>query len=105
MNMDMIAIYKALGNPVRINILTWLKNPDTHFEPMRHLPEEEKGRGYVCVNAIRAKADITQSTIPNFLAMMKACGLLESKRMGQWTYYRRNEPMIQELARYIAQNL
>jgi DNA-binding transcriptional ArsR family regulator len=37
--------------------------------------------------------------------MMLRCGLLESKRCGKWTYYRRNEKTIQELARYIGTEL
>jgi len=103
--MNMEELCKTLGNPVRLTILKWLKEPETYFPPMSHLPEHEHGKGYVCVSAIQAKAEITQSTASSFLAMMKKNGLLKSKRIGQWTYYRRNEELIQELARYIANNL
>ncbi|WP_027183204.1 ArsR/SmtB family transcription factor [Desulfovibrio inopinatus] len=103
--MDLNETCKALGNPVRLNILKWLKEPDLYFPPMCHLPENEQGKGYVCVSAIQSKADITQSTTSSFLAMMKKAGLLESKRIGQWTYYRRNEAFIQELAQFIAHEL
>lgn len=98
-------VFKALANPVRLNILKWLKDPDDYFPPMEHLPEEEHGKGYVCVSAIKEKADITQSTASSFLALMKSAGLLRSKRMGQWTYYQRNEETIQELAKYIGSKL
>jgi len=103
--MNMNGICKALGNPVRLNILEWLKDPERNFPPMCHLPDSEQGKGYVCVSAIRDKANITQSTASSFLALMQKNGLLKSKRIGQWTYYRRNEEMIQELARFIANSL
>jgi ArsR family transcriptional regulator len=32
--------------------------------------------------------------------MMQKAGLLESVRYGQWTYYRRNEDFIRQLAEY-----
>lgn len=103
--MDMHEICKALGNPIRLNILKWLKDPEQYFPPMCHLPENEQGKGYVCVSSIRDRANITQSTVSSFLALMKKSGLLKSKRIGQWTYYRRNEEMIQELAQFIANRL
>jgi len=33
--------------------------------------------------------------------MLQKVGLLESERHGKWTYYRRNEEKIQELAAYL----
>ena len=100
MNMD--AIFKVLANPVRVRILTWLKDPDTNFPPMTHLPEEEKGKGYVCVGVIQEKAGVTQSTVSHYLNLMKQAELLSCKRIGQWTYYRRNEETLQKTANYIA---
>lgn len=52
----------ANSNPVRVRILPWLKDPDAHFSRMIHLPEEEQGKGYLCVGAIQEKAGVTQST-------------------------------------------
>jgi ArsR family transcriptional regulator len=34
--------------------------------------------------------------------MLQRAGLLESRRYGKWTYYRRNEENIRKLADYIA---
>ncbi len=99
------AIFKALANPVRLTILHWLKEPEAHFPPMEHLPDGEQGKGYVCVSLIQEKALITQSTTSNYLATLKKAGLLKSKRIGQWTYYRRNEECIQRLSTYISTEL
>ncbi len=94
MNMD--AIFKVLANPVRVRILFWLKDPDAHFPPMIHLPEEEQGKGYVCVGAIQEKAEVTQSTVSHSLNLMKQVALLSGKRIGQWTYDRKNEETLQK---------
>ena len=98
-------IFKALSNPLRLQIFGWLKNADENFGQMCHLPEEERGKGYVCVGLIQEKAGATQSTISSYLSQMKQAGLLECKRIGQWTYYRRNEEAIQKLARHIETEL
>ena len=101
----MDAIFKALANPVRVQILNWLKDPEAHFPIMVHLPQEDHGKGYVCVGLIHMKTGITQSTTSHYLNLMKQAGLLTSKRIGQWTYYRRNEETIQKTAEYITTNL
>ncbi|WP_203544666.1 helix-turn-helix domain-containing protein [Desulfovibrio sp. JC022] len=90
---------------MRLNILKWLKEPEIHFEKMEHLPEEEQGKGYVCVSLIKKKANITQSTTSSYLAILKKAGLLNCKRIGQWTYYQRNEEGIQQLAGFISSEL
>lgn len=102
MRMNMDAIFKVLANPLRVRILTWLKDPDTHFPPMIHLPEEEQGKGYVCVGVIQEKAGVTQSTVSHYLNLMKQAELLSCKRIGQWTYYRRNKETLQKTTDYIA---
>ncbi len=46
------------------------------------------------------KAKASQSTVSHYLNLMQNAGLLESVRYGQWTYYRRNEEVIQQIAEY-----
>lgn len=103
--MDIEKIFKALSNPLRVQILSWLKEPDLHFPPMEHLPDDQKGKGYICVSVIQEKAGITQSTISQYLNIMKQADLLNSKRIGQWTYYCRNNETIESFADYIKNEL
>lgn len=104
--MDQLDIFKALGNEIRLNILKWLKDPQQNFPPQGlHIPEGETFDGSVCVGAICEKAKISQSTISHYLDILQRAGLLESRRFGKWTYYRRNEKTIQQLAAYIAHDL
>lgn len=99
--MDPIDVFKALSNETRLHILKWLKEPEKHFPKQgAHLPMEVSYKGGVCVGGIQEKAKVSQSTVSSYLNMMQKAGLLESIRHGQWTYYRRNEEFIQQLAKY-----
>ncbi|MEH7814866.1 ArsR family transcriptional regulator, partial [Bacillus toyonensis] len=40
-----------------------------------------------------------------YLLTMKKAGLLDSDRIGKWTYYRRNEKTIQEFSEYVQNEL
>ena len=43
----------------------------------------------MCGKQIQEKAGISQSTASQFMAVLQRAGLVESTRIGQWTYYRR----------------
>lgn len=99
--MEHIDVFKALSNETRLNILQWLKEPEKHFpEQGAHIPKEVSFKGGVCVGDIQEKAKVSQSTVSHYLNLMQKVGLLESVRYGQWTYYRRNEEVIRQLAEY-----
>ena len=101
--METVDIFKALANDTRLTILMWLKEPEKYFPPQGiHIPEGDYFDLSVCVGAICDKAGISQSTVSHYLDMLQRAGLLESRRYGKWTYYRRNEENIRKLADYIA---
>lgn len=100
--MDHLLIFKALSNEKRQLILQWLKNPEENFIHQQHDGQFNDG---VCVGSIQEKSGLAQSVISSYLDMMQKAGLLESKRIGKWTYYRRNEQVIQELAEFIKKEL
>ena len=74
MLMDKIEIFKALSNETRLHIVEWLKEPDV--------------------------TGISQSTVSHYLDILQRAGLLIAERHGKWTYYRRNEDVLSELAGY-----
>jgi ArsR family transcriptional regulator len=88
MNIDQTI--SALNNPVRRRILEWLKDR-SNFPPA--LPEHADLDG-VCVGYIQEKAKLSQSTISNYMGLLKRAGLVTSERHGQWTFYQRNEENI-----------
>ncbi|MCF4101544.1 ArsR family transcriptional regulator [Gillisia sp. M10.2A] len=91
--MDILEINKVLSNKVRLQILQWLKNPQQHFPPHEDLKHFEDG---VCVQYIRKKAGLSQSTISHYLSMMHNAGLVEPTRYGKWTYYKRIEKTVSD---------
>ncbi len=101
-----IDVFKALSNDIRLDILKWLKDPHQHFDkPTAHLSKTINEKVGICVGDIQEKANLSQSTVSQYLSMMQKAGLLESDRHGKWTYYRRNEKNIQELATYLKEEL
>jgi len=92
-------IMKVLSNETRLLILQWLKDPEANFGP-QPLSAECGFDGGVCVGSIQEKSGLAQSVISGYLSMMQKAGLLESRRVGQWTYYRRNEA---EIAKFLQQ--
>ena len=57
------------------------------------------------VGDIRAKTGLAQSVVSSYLQGMQRAGLLQSERIGKWTYYRRNEKAIREFADFVSAEL
>ena len=101
--MEQVEIFKALANESRLKILTWMKEPDKHFGG--DCPSGGARAGRVCVGEIQRKLGLSQSTASQYLAILESAGLVKAGREGQWTYYERNEDAIQELGRFLNQEL
>ncbi|MGQ3481136.1 ArsR/SmtB family transcription factor [Paenibacillus sp. TY11] len=99
--MEPSLIYKALSNETRRLIMLWLKKPEEFFDEQAYLKQGLNFQIGVCVGDIQAKAGLAQSVISSYLLTMQKSGLLESERIGKWTYYRRNEKTIREFAEYV----
>lgn len=99
--MDLDLIYKALSNPIRRQILQWLKTPE------QFLSSEECGgfaRG-VCAGQIERLGQVSQSTMSNHLSVLQQAGLITATKHGQWSYFSRNEALIQQYIEYLQQHL
>ena len=100
--MDTEAIYKALSNPIRRQILQCLKDPE------HTIPQDECvydfSRG-VCAGQIEKIADVSQSTMSNHLSVLQQAGLVTVTKHGQWCYFSRNEALIQDFLSHIQQSL
>ena len=97
LRMDQVEVFKALSNKTRLQILNWLKQPEVSFP-------EQAVYGYahgICVGQIQQKAGLTQSTVSEYLSTLQRVGLVKATRVGQWTYYQRNEEAFSELSTII----
>lgn len=92
-------VLAALANRKRLLVLEWLKNPRAHFPPQRDGDLVDDG---VCVIFIADKLGVAQPTATTHLQVLARAGLVTSKRVGQWTYYRRDEAAISALAKRFA---
>ena len=99
--MNLEKTINALNNPTRRNIVSWLRDR-SNFPPA--LPEHADLEG-VCVAYIQEKAGLSQSTISNYMALLKDAGLVNSERHGQWTFYSRNESAIQAFVSAVEKEL
>jgi ArsR family transcriptional regulator len=98
--MDIDAIHKALANPVRRQILAWLKTPDEYFA-MQEYPLDLG----VCAGLIDERAGLSQSTVSAHLATLQRAGLVTSKRVGQWVFFKRNDDTIRAFLRHMKDHL
>ncbi|WP_369168129.1 ArsR/SmtB family transcription factor [Streptomyces sp. R28] len=100
---DLVGALKALANPVRLQLLWWLREPQRHFSQYEAIADPaEVG---VCVSHIQAKAGLAQSTVSAYMAELQRAGLVRATRVGKWTHYKRDEARIAELVAQLAQTL
>lgn len=93
---------RALASERRLQILEWLKDPVTHFPPQVDGDLVEDG---VCGVLIADKLGVSQPTVSEHLKILSQAGLLTSKRIKQWTFYRRDEARIREVKQEISSGI
>lgn len=100
--MNVVKVSKALANQVRVNILEWLKDPESHFPPHKEVEGFDQG---VCLVFIKDKSKLSQSTVSQYMAQLHDAGLVIPTRIGKWTYFKRDEKAIAEYAQLIKERL
>lgn len=76
--MDLIEIFKALGDENRIRILNLLIRQE------------------LCVCEIETVLDMTQSNASRHLNKLKTSGIITSEKKSQWVYYKIDNKFIEE---------
>ena len=69
---DMAAKFKALSDPVRLQLLSSVAS---------------RAGGEACVCDISAGVEVSQPTVSHHLKVLRAAGLLTSQRRASWVYY------------------
>jgi ArsR family transcriptional regulator len=82
----MAKIAKALGDPVRIELVDVLRNH----------------AGKVCVCELVPLFDLSQPTISHHLKVLRDAGLVESERRGLWAYYYVLPGVLDEFATWLS---
>lgn len=86
MSIDLDAMLKALAHPLRREMLVWMKDPERYFSP-----QERPFDIGVCAGKFDERCGLSQSTVSAHLATLQRAGLISSRRIGQWTFFKRNE--------------
>ncbi len=69
---DLARMFKALGDPVRLRLLSIVASHDG---------------GEACVCELSPAFDLSQPTISHHLRVLREAGLLQCERRGTWVYY------------------
>ena len=96
------AVMAALASPRRLQVLEWLRDPRAHFPPQ--VDGDLVGDG-VCVLFIANKLGVAQPTATTHMQALARAGLVTSKRIGQWTFYKRDEAALAALKQKIVEEL
>ena len=100
--MKMEPALRALANERRLQILEWLKQPRKHFRPQVDGDLVEDG---VCGVLIAEKLGVSQPTASEHMKILLRAGLVEAKRIKQWTFYKRDEAKIKRVKRTIVERV
>jgi ArsR family transcriptional regulator len=95
-------VFRALANARRLQILSWLKAPKEHFPPQ---VDGDLVKDGVCGLLIARKLRISQPTLSEHMRVLCQSGLVTSKRIKQWTFYRRSDSGIRKLKRIVSADL
>jgi ArsR family transcriptional regulator, arsenate/arsenite/antimonite-responsive transcriptional repressor len=80
------AIAKALGDPIRLQLVDVLR----------------KHAGKVCVCELVPLFDLSQPTVSHHLKVLRDAGLVDSERRGLWAYYYVIPDALEELAAWLS---
>ncbi|WP_410818784.1 ArsR/SmtB family transcription factor [Micromonospora sp. 050-3] len=75
--------FKALGDPVRLQLLSMIASTET---------------GEICVCDLTPAFDLTGPTISHHLRTLREAGLVDAERRGTWVYYRARPDILRQLA-------
>jgi ArsR family transcriptional regulator len=82
----MAGVAKALGDPVRIQLIDVLR----------------KHAGKVCVCELVPLFDLSQPTVSHHLKVLRQAGLVGSERQGLWAYYYVIPGALEELSTWLS---
>jgi len=98
----MLRTIKAVASPVRLEILSLLKDPVGNFPPQI---DGDLVRDGVCADFIREKVGIAAATASRHLTLLTDAELLVATRKKNWTFYRRDEAAIRRFTESLVSKL
>jgi DNA-binding transcriptional ArsR family regulator len=100
--MNLKLALRAVANDRRLQILEWLKDPTGRFPPQ---VDGDRVKDGICGCNIADKLSVSQPTASEHLKILSQAGLIQGKKIKQWTFYKRDEAGIKQLKKMIAAKL
>jgi ArsR family transcriptional regulator len=100
--MELESALRALSNDRRLQILDWLKRPREEFPPQ---VDGDLVKDGVCGLLIAQKLGVSQPTASEHLNIMLRAGLIQGKKIKQWTFYKRDQKGLRKLKQLLAATL
>ncbi|MFK4099394.1 ArsR/SmtB family transcription factor [Streptomyces sp. NPDC019531] len=97
---DLAKIFKALGDPVRLRLMSMIASRGEGGEGSER--GEGAERGEVCVCELTPAFDLSQPTISHHLKLLRQAGLIDCERRGTWVYYWVLPGTLDRLAAFLA---
>ncbi|WP_310700189.1 helix-turn-helix domain-containing protein [Paraburkholderia sp. USG1] len=97
--MNLNVIFKALANPMRRQILAWLKRPDYYVSPVA------RTRVGATASEMQRLCGLAQSTVSAHLQILVRADLITLTKVGQVSLYHRNEVTLNRLKEHAHQML
>lgn len=92
---DLLAALKALASDKRLAVLAWLRDPRAHFPAQRDGDLVNDG---VCAVFLAQKLGVSQPTLHQHMKLLADARLVRARRIRQWTFYKRDETRIAQVA-------
>jgi DNA-binding transcriptional ArsR family regulator len=99
--MDLKAL-RALSNEKRLLVMEWLKDPVANFPPQ---VDGDLVKDGVCGQLIAEKLGVTAATASVHLRQLVDAGLLQPRKIKQWTFFKRDEKRVRELKQALTKGL
>src|ERR1700730_10689999 len=91
--LDIVTVCKALGDPTRLKILDLLKAKGRTCCDL--ISEDERG---LCACDIEAAVGVSQAAVSHHMGLLRRAGLVNGQKRGRWMFYSRNDAAIAGLA-------
>ena len=85
---------KAIANENRLKILEWMLDPEQHFPPQQDGDLVDDG---VCIGFITNKIGLSQPSVTAHMRTLAKAGLVNSKQIKNWIFYRPDREAIAAL--------
>lgn len=84
---ELVRIFKALGDPVRLQLLSMIASHDG---------------GEACVCDLTNAFDLSGPTISHHLKVLREAGLIIGERRGTWVYYEARPELLSSVAQLLS---